>query len=210
MRLAPIAAGFALAAVFTLAGGPSAHAQDRNSHKTSNKYVTVSEGDTLEAIATQNDTTYVRLFDANTKIKDPDLIYPGDKVWIPSPVEKLPSRELPSNVPVATAPVSTVNYQSSSTQAYAPVAPRPVASSPVSGCGDNKYASFIYSHESGCRTSALSPNGCYGIGQACSGSKIAYCGADYSCQNAYFTSYANSKYGGWAGAYSFWQSHGWW
>ena len=55
----------------------------------------------------------------------------------------------------------------------------------------------------------MSPNGCYGIGQACPAGKLAYCGADYACQNAFFTAYAG-KYGGWAGAYAFWVAHGWW
>jgi resuscitation-promoting factor RpfB len=85
----------------------------------------------------------------------------------------------------------------------------PTGGGAVAGCGDNSYAHFIYSHESGCRTTAMNPNGCYGIGQACPASKLAYCGADYACQNAFFTAYAG-KYGGWAGAYSFWVSHGWW
>lgn len=96
--------------------------------------------------------------------------------------------------------------------------PEPVAAiqpktyeAPVSsGCGDNFYAHFIYMKESGCRTTAVNPIGCYGIGQACPASKIAHCGADYACQNAWFTNYANSAYGGWAGAYSFWLSHSWW
>lgn len=76
------------------------------------------------------------------------------------------------------------------------------------GCGDNSYAQFIYQHESSCNLNAMNASGCRGIGQACPGSKLP-CGADYACQNAYFTNYAN-KYGGWAGAYQFWLGHGWW
>jgi len=79
----------------------------------------------------------------------------------------------------------------------------------VSGCGDNSYAHFIYEHESGCNTGAVNALGCRGIGQACPGSKLP-CGADYACQNAYFTNYAISTYGSWANAYSFWLAHSWW
>lgn len=80
----------------------------------------------------------------------------------------------------------------------------------VPNCGDNEYAHFIYMHESGCRTTALNSIGCYGIGQSCPASKIAHCGADYACQNAWFSNYAITRYGSWAGAYAFWQSHRWW
>lgn len=209
MRLAPFAAGLAIVASFAVTGSPSAHAQSpshQNNQKTQTNEVVINPGDTLDGIATSHQTTYVRLFDANTNIQDPNLIYPGDKVRIPDPNEQLQDRPLPTDA-VAAVSSNTTSHQS---VASAPVAAAPVAqSAPVSGCGDNSYANFIYSHESGCRTTAMSPNGCYGIGQACPASKIAYCGADYACQNAFFTAYAG-KYGGWAGAYAFWVSHGWW
>ncbi len=94
----------------------------------------------------------------------------------------------------------------------------PVAQGPVGNCGDNYYASYIYGMESGgrvvgnCNPSAKNAGGCLGIGQACPGSKlIAACpGLDYTCQNAYFTNYAVSRYGDWAGAYNFWIGNGWW
>jgi hypothetical protein len=84
-------------------------------------------------------------------------------------------------------------------------------------CGDNYYAAFIYGMESGgrvvgnCDTGSRNGGGCLGIGQACPGSKLlAACpNLDYACENVFFTNYA-SKYGGWAGAYNFWQANGWW
>jgi LysM repeat protein len=213
MRLAPVIVGAAVAAVFAVASGPSAHAQTTNNNQSSQpKNVVIKEGDTLDGIATQNQTTYMRLYDANTNIQDPNIIYPGDNVRVPSADEQLAERQLPSAVaaaPVASAPANETTYSQPQTYTPAPVSAAPVVSAPVAGCGDNSYANFIYSHESGCRTTAMSPNGCYGIGQACPASKIAYCGADYACQNAFFTAYAG-KYGGWAGAYAFWTSHGWW
>lgn len=84
-------------------------------------------------------------------------------------------------------------------------------SSVISGCGDNFYANFIYMHESGCNASAInSSSGAGGIGQALPFSKTGCALGDYGCQNAWFTAYANSTYGSWAGAYSFWQAHSWW
>lgn len=81
----------------------------------------------------------------------------------------------------------------------------------VDGCGDNEYAHYIYMHESGCRTHNPNSSGCDGIGQACPASKvIGPCGYDYACQNAWFSNYATERYGGWAGAYSFWLQHSWW
>ncbi len=201
-------AGFVLAVIAMLAGGPAAHAQTITKHTApAPKIVTIQSGDTLVQIADSNHTTYPRIYDANTYIKDPNLIYPGKKVRIPLANEKLPNRPLPSDAPAQSAPAPAAQPAPA---AAAPAQTAPVAqAAPVSGCGDNSYANFIYSHESGCRTTAMSPNGCYGIGQACPASKIYYCGADYACQNAYFTAYAG-KYGGWAGAYAFWVAHGWW
>jgi len=97
--------------------------------------------------------------------------------------------------------------------APAPAAPTP-APQPVGGyvegCGDNEYAHYIYSHESGCNTNALNSIGCYGIGQACPASKLDQCGGDYACQNAWFSQYAADRYGGWYNAYLFWVNNHWW
>jgi len=210
MKLAPFASGLVLAGVLAMGHGSVAHAQSHSNNNNKVKqasvqqnFVTVNDGDTLDGIATAHQTTYIRLYDANTDISDPDVIYPGQKVRIPDADEQLADRVLPSApVPAAVSPARPAATQPATVSL-------PTSSGPVAGCGDNEYAHFIYSHESGCRTTAMSPNGCYGIGQACPASKIAYCGADYGCQNAFFTSYAG-KYGGWAGAYNFWVSHGWW
>lgn len=93
-----------------------------------------------------------------------------------------------------------------------PVRQAPRASGVVSNCGDNYYAHFIYMHESSCRLDARNASGCVGIGQACPASKLlSVCPTlEYACQNAFFTAYANSRYGGWAGAYAAWQSKHWW
>lgn len=79
-----------------------------------------------------------------------------------------------------------------------------------SGCNTgNPYKDYIYMKESGCRPSAVNSIGCRGIGQACPGTKLP-CGADFSCQDAYFSNYAISRYGSWENAYNFWINHHWW
>lgn len=54
--------------------------------------VTIKEGDTLADIAAGHNTSYVRLFNANDKIANPDMIYVGDNVRIPKADEQLPDR----------------------------------------------------------------------------------------------------------------------
>lgn len=76
-------------------------------------------------------------------------------------------------------------------------------------CGDNPYKSYIYSHESGCRTTAVNSIGCRGIGQACPGTKLP-CGDDFICQDAWFSNYAVTRYGSWEKAYNFWLTNHWW
>lgn len=79
----------------------------------------------------------------------------------------------------------------------------------VPNCGDNSYAQYIYQHESGCNLNAVNSGGCRGIGQACPGSKLP-CGADYACQNAWFSNYAVQRYGSWENAYYFWVANHYW
>jgi LysM repeat protein len=223
MKVTALAVVAAMTAL-SLFGSPAAHAQTTKNQKQVKTVakqevsVVVAEGNTLSQIATDHQTTYQRLYDANTQVEDPDLIYPGENIRIPDVSEQIAHRDIPAeDVAAADAQAQTLHTatqpasqaQATSTPAAAPAYVPAPAPTTVAGCGDNSYANYIYMHESGCNTSSTSPNGCFGIGQACPASKLAYCGTDYSCQNAFFTSYAN-KYGGWAGAYNFWVSHGWW
>lgn len=61
--------------------------------------VTVAEGDNLSKIAEVNNTTYQRLYYANTNIDNPDLIFPGEVLRIPAADEQLTARPLPENAP---------------------------------------------------------------------------------------------------------------
>jgi uncharacterized protein YabE (DUF348 family) len=77
---------------------------------------------------------------------------------------------------------------------------------------DYGYADFIFSHESGWRPDAVSPNGYYGLGQTSLAKLSGACPnwqTDPVCQIRLFTNYA-SRYGGWEGSYNFWVSHHWW
>ncbi len=66
--------------------------------------VTVQPGDTLSGIADSYSTTYMRLYDANDFIANPDLIYPGDNVRVPSSDEQLADRAVPVAADPAPAP----------------------------------------------------------------------------------------------------------
>lgn len=67
--------------------------------------VTVQTGDTLEAIATAHNTTYVRLFNANPSITNPDMINPGDTITIPAADRELEDR-FSQIAPAAAAPAT--------------------------------------------------------------------------------------------------------
>lgn len=69
--------------------------------------VVVQPGDSLSSIAAAQQTTYVRLYNANSFIEQPDVINPGDVIRIPKPDEVLPERALPeATVVTAAVPVT--------------------------------------------------------------------------------------------------------
>jgi LysM repeat protein len=159
MRLAFFVAGLALATGFLVAGGPAAHAQgtsssQNNTNNQSQNNVVVNPGDTLDGIATQHQTTYVRLFDANINITDPNLIYPGDTVRIPAPDEQLANRPLPADY-VAANPLPSATGSTYSAPAYS--APK-AAVSYTSGTNWDRIAAC----ESGGNWAINTGNGYYG------------------------------------------------
>ena len=96
MKLTAIAAAVLAVAVISVADSPTASAEAASDNRRSSRHVVIMKGDSLSKIAKAEDSTYKRLFYANTYIKDPDLIYPGDKVRIPHENEKLKQRSLPT------------------------------------------------------------------------------------------------------------------
>jgi LysM repeat protein len=150
-------AGLAVATGFLAVSAPSAHAQSQNNQNdqtNKNTTVVVNPGDTLDGIATAHQTTYVRLFDANTNIQDPDLIYPGDTVRIPAADEQLADREIPANY-VAAHPVTATTYQAPAVQYRAP------AAAPVSYTSGSNWDA-IAACESGGNWAINTGNGYYG------------------------------------------------
>lgn len=56
------------------------------------KKVTVQAGDSLQSVADANQTDWVRIFNANDAIANPDAINPGDVLTIPTADQQLPDR----------------------------------------------------------------------------------------------------------------------
>lgn len=106
MSIKAAASAIALAAAFSAVYGQSVHAQTPNINSKQDATVVVQPGDTLTAIATAHQTTYVRIFDANTQVQNPNLIYPGQNLRIPAAAEQLPARPLPGSPAQAPAPAA--------------------------------------------------------------------------------------------------------
>lgn len=79
--------------------------------------VTIAPGDSLSKIATEKESTIQRLYDANETIEDPDMIYPGDKIRVPTADEQLTSRPLPAAV---LAPATTPPHTAPAVRGAAP------------------------------------------------------------------------------------------
>ena len=60
--------------------------------------VTVQAGETLTSIAEAHNTTYIRIFNANESLQNPDIIDVGNQFRIPEADEQLPERPLPAAV----------------------------------------------------------------------------------------------------------------
>lgn len=79
---------------------------------------------------------------------------------------------------------------------------------------DYQYVEAIVTRESGWRHWIVNSIGATGLCQSLPGSKMASAGADYLTnpvtQLRWCSSYAQSRYGGWANAWSAWQSKHWW
>jgi len=144
MRKYAIAITIILSGLVPLVG---AHpAQAKSIHKTKNRYVTVQSGDNLTMIAKKYHTTYIRLFNANRKIANPDIIFAGQKLRVPRPHEKLVSRL----VAVVSAPVQ-VAYRSPT-----------VSAAPVHYSGGKTAWDRIAACESGGNWAINTGNGYYG------------------------------------------------
>lgn len=134
----------AIIAVFSvmLVLAPSAHAEEKKSTKKDEKpapvMVTVQSGDSLSSIADAHQTTYVRIFDANDFIANPDLINAGDQVRIPTADEQLPDRY----GDMYSAPVVAAAAPAAASSVHRSAAPSSSGSRVVSSAGNTYYYGY--------------------------------------------------------------------
>jgi LysM repeat protein len=165
-KKALITALFAVAIIFASKNAPVYAQTTNNQQKPAAQsqpqpvMVTVQAGDTLSNIAEAHNSTYPRMYAANPKIENPDLIYPGDSLRVPSTEEQLPDRPLPVVQPVAQpAPTQPVTYVPK--PSYTAVARQYTAPQPVS-YSDGSVWDRIAACESGGNWSINTGNGYYG------------------------------------------------
>jgi LysM repeat protein len=125
MRLRTLAAALIGVAVFTGVSGSTAAAQTNQTNgaepeKKASYNITVQSGDSLTKIGEANSVTYVRLYNANPNISDPDLIYAGEELRIPATDEQLAERPLPEKVKAAEAAAPQALQTSPNKPAYKP------------------------------------------------------------------------------------------
>lgn len=119
------------------------------------KIVTVQQGDYLEKIATDNQSTSLRVYYANTVITNPDLIYPDQQLRIPEASENLTPRDVPVNQQIAAPTLQEA------TSAASPVPKRAVATANYA-VGDGSVWDKLAACEAGGNWAINTGNGYYG------------------------------------------------
>lgn len=100
MRLVALSIAAVMSVSTLVLGDTVAYAAPKKVNTKSTKMVEIQPGDSLSAIATVHSSTAQRLYDANTSIENPDVIFPGEKVRVPSADEKLVTRPMPVSASV--------------------------------------------------------------------------------------------------------------
>lgn len=104
---------------------------------------TVKKGESLMSVAKQHNTTWVRLFNKNTTLTDPDIIAPGMEITIPRADEKLAERPLPDDAADSSAnSMASSSSQRRQSEGTPQVKAQPVRSAPVSrgSSAGNRYS----------------------------------------------------------------------
>jgi LysM repeat protein len=171
MRVNALLTGLATVAVVFAVGGKSAHAQtpsDAASNTPASastsasapapKMVEVKSGDYLAKIADENQTTYPRLYSANTEVQDPNLIYPGQKLRIPTAEEQLTDRTLPGAAAPSATPAPAATKPKTTTKT---TTPKPVVST-APAVADGSVWDRLAKCESGGNWAINTGNGYYG------------------------------------------------
>lgn len=117
--------------------------------------VVVQPGDSLTKIAAASQSTIQRLYDANTFITNPDLIYPGETLRIPADNEVLNYRPMP------VAPAAAITAADSSGSAPAPRR-QTTSSGSATQSSDSSVWDRIAACESGGNWADNTGNGYYG------------------------------------------------
>jgi LysM repeat protein len=187
-----------ITALFAAGFGSIGHAKalSRTTTASHPDTVKVVHGDTLSSIAGKHQTTYVRLFDANSNISNPNVIFPGQVIRIPAATEQLPDRLHPA--PAVTKPrAQTASAPVAASRPAPAPAPRPqvrntVAAPAVSAPSSGVWAS-IAQCESGGNWAANTGNGFYGGLQFTLSSWHAVGGAGYPNQASASEQIARAK-----------------
>jgi LysM repeat protein len=182
------AALVALLSVATLVtfGGTKAHAQTLTNQggPAADTNVVVQPGDSLSKIGSQYGTTYVRIFDANANINDPDVIYPNEKLTVPAASDQLTDRPLPEAQPAVAAtpaPAQPVSAAPVTAPAPAPaVSYAPAPAPAVNYAAGSTIWDRIAQCESGGNWAINTGNGFYGGLQFTSGTWLGYGGGAYA------------------------------
>jgi len=144
----------------TIATTTTAHAAEKSqpakAAAPAPKMVAVKTGDNLTAISEANQSTVQRVYSANTDIQNPDLIYPGQNLRIPTADEQLTDRPLPVASVTAQTVAATTTPAAVAAPAYS--APR-AAAAPVAG---GSVWDSLAACESGGNWSINTGNGYYG------------------------------------------------
>lgn len=123
------------------------------------KTVVVNPGDYLTMLAEGNNTTVQRLYEANTVIENPDLIFPGQELKIPDEKEELAHRDMPVTSVVGQQVLAET--QAASAPAPARTSYSPPASSAPAVAGGSVWDNLA-ACESGGNWSINTGNGYYG------------------------------------------------
>ena len=139
--------------------------------------------------------------------KTPEVVKPAEvkePIWQDNPQHCNQETQYIS----AEAPFNCIDKPQATSTVTNPAAQQPAQTAPVSS---NSAKAFIYSHESGNNPGAINASsGACGLGQALPCSKMPCSLSDYACQDSFFTSYMQGRYGTWENAQAFWLSHHWW
>lgn len=174
MRKTVFVTGLIFAGFIMLVLRSSVHAEETNTQTQTPQQVVVEiqKGDSLTKIADNHQTTYRRLYDANTFIQNPNIIYPGDKIRIPEASEQLQDRVQATQSPITAEPTTSKskNKPPVSKPNNKPIAKKPITKQntepaniqpPRETAGDNTWDELARC-ESGGNWAINTGNGYYG------------------------------------------------